>query len=158
MSDALVNGRRFRTLNVIDDCNREGLLVKASFALPATRVTNYLDELAGMRGYPRLLRVDNGPENISTHFKAWAKIHGIELRFIQPGKPAQNAYIERFNRTYREAILDRYLFSNLQEVEELTKKWLRHYNAERPHEALRNQAPWTFAKQINPEFSICELG
>lgn len=99
-----------------------------------------------------------GPENISHHFQDWAKKHGIKIQYIQPGKPAQNAYIERFNCSYREAILDMYLFQNVQEVQNITDTWLKHYNEERPHASLNNQSPMSFIKQLNQNFSSCELG
>lgn len=158
MSDALTNGRRIRTANVIDDCNRSALGILVSFSLKSKRITRWLDQLALSRGYPNRIRVDNGPENISHHFQAWAKQHNIFIQYIQPGKPAQNAYIERFNRTYREAVLDMYLFRNIQEVQNITDTWLKHYNEERPHESLNNQSPMNFIKQLNQNFSICELG
>ena len=141
MHDALVSGRRFRTMNVIDDHRRECLGIKIAFSMPSVVATNHLDQIAGVRGYPDRIRLDNGPEHISGHFVKWAESHDIELRFIQPGKPAQNAYIERFNRTYREAILDMYLFDNLREVKQLTKEWINHYNFERPHQALGMKPP-----------------
>lgn len=158
MSDALINGRRIRTANVIDDCNREGLGILVSFSLTSKRMTRWLDQIAISRGYPNRIRVDNGPENISNHFQLWAKNHGVIIQYIQPGKPAQNAYIERFNRTYREAVLDMYLFRSISEVQHLTDTWLKHYNEERPHEALNNQTPMNFNNQLNQNFSICELG
>ncbi len=158
MSDALIGGRRFRTLNVLDDCNREAVGILASISLPATRVTRYLDQVAITRGYPKRIRVDNGPENISGHFQRWANEHGIEILYIQPGKPAQNAYIERFNRSYREAILDMYLFTSIHQVQKLTNEWINHYNVRRPHEALNNLSPLTFAKQLKTYNSISALG
>ena len=105
MSDALMNGNKFRTANVIDDCNRGALGILASSSLPSARITRWLDRLAEKHGYPDRIRVDNGPENLSKHFQQWAKGRNIEIQYIQPGKPAQNAYIERFNRTYREAVI-----------------------------------------------------
>jgi putative transposase len=141
MSDALSFGRRFRTANVIDDHRRECLGIKINFSLPSTSITDWLDQIADERGFPKVIRVDNGPENISSHLKNWAKTKGIDMLYIQPGKPAQNAYIERFNRTYREAILDQYVFDNLKEVRILTEEWLEHYNHERPHQALGMQPP-----------------
>ena len=158
MSDALINGRRIRTANVIDDCNREALGILVSFSLTSKRITRWLDQLALSHGCPNRIRVDNGPENISHHFQEWAKSHGIFIQYIQPGKPAQNAYIERFNRTYREAVLDMYLFRSIQEAQRITDTWLKHYNEERPHEALNNQPPMSFIKQLNQNFSICALG
>jgi len=110
MSDALMNGKKFRTVNVIDDCNREVLGIKASRSIPSQHVIQFLDDIASQRGYPQQIRVDNGPENRSKVIKKWAKTHNLQLQYIQPGKPAQNAYIERFNRTYREEILDMNLF------------------------------------------------
>ena len=87
-----------------------------------------------------------------------AKQHNITIQYIQPGKPAQNAYIERFNRSYREAILDMYLFHNIQEAQIMTNTWLKHYNEERPHEALNNTTPMNYMNQLHQHFSICELG
>ena len=120
MSDSLLTGRRFRTLNVIDDFNREGLGIEVDTSLPAVRVTKVLDRIAEQRGYPERIRVDNGPEFTSAAFHHWAQEHQVHLDFIQPGRPAQNAYIERFNRTFREEVLDYYLFSSLAEVRGIT--------------------------------------
>lgn len=146
MSDVLTNGRRFRTANVVDDCNREALGIRARHSLPAERVTELLDEIAAERGYPEQLRVDNGPENISYVMQAWAKKHDVKMLYIQPGKPAQNAYIERFNRTYREEVLDMYLFKDIQQVQEITEQWRYEYNRERPHESLGNLTPLGFSE------------
>lgn len=158
MSDALTSGRRIRTANVIDDCNREALGILISFSLTSKRITRWLDQIALLRGYPNRIRVDNGPENISHHFQKWAESNGIFIQYIQPGKPAQNAYIERFNRSYREAVLDMYLFQNIQEAQNITNVWIKHYNEERPHEALNNQSPMGFINQLNQKFSSCEVG
>lgn len=158
MSDALISSRRFRTANVIDDCNREGLGILVSYSVTAERMTRWLDQVALTKGYPDRIRVDNGPENIAHHFQDWAREHNIFIQYIQPGKPAQNAYIERFNRTYREAVLDMYLFRSIEEVQNITNNWLKHYNEERPHASLNNQSPINFIKQLNQNFSICEVG
>ena len=99
MHDQLADGRTIRTFNVLDDHNREGLLAEINFSMPAQAVTNYLDRLIEWRGLPKIIRSDNGPEFISTHFKCWAERLGIVLMYIQPGNPQQNAYVERFNRT-----------------------------------------------------------
>jgi putative transposase len=158
MHDALACGRRFRTMNVIDDHRRECLGIKIAFSLPSTATTRHLDELAQQRGYPKVIRLDNGPEHIAQHFKEWADSHHITLRFIQPGKPSQNAYIERFNRSYREAILDMYLFDSLREVKQLTKNWIHHYNFERPHQALGMQPPIITAANSEQLNSLCKVG
>ena len=146
MSDALSYGRKFRTFNVIDDYNRECLLIEPSFSLPAHKVIQLLDQLAIERGYPEMIRVDNGTEFTSTVFKDWTLQHQILVHYIQPGKPAQNGLVERFNRTYREDILDMNMFRNLQEVREITCEWLIVYNEVRPHESLAGLAPVQFAK------------
>jgi putative transposase len=147
MSDALSNGRAFRTLNVIDDFNREALWIEVDTSLPAERVVRVLEQLLFLRGKPARIRMDNGPELISQRLESWAKDRHIDLLHIQPGKPAQNAYIERFNRTYREEVLDAYLFDDLQEVRQITERWLEDYNTIRPHEALQGISPRQFALQ-----------
>jgi putative transposase len=141
MSDSFARGRRFRTANVIDDFNREGLGIKAAISLPAERVTDFLDTIALSKGYPKKLRMDNGPENISRRMKQWGKKNNVTLEFIEPGEPAQNGYIERFNKTYREEILDMYEFKNLAQVQMFTDEWLLDYNTNRPHQSLGNLTP-----------------
>jgi len=147
MCDALSNGRAFRTLNVIDDYNREALWIEVDTSLPAERVVRVLEQLLDWRGKPTCIRMDNGPELISQRLEKWAAEKHIDLLHIQPGKPAQNAYIERFNRTYREDVLDAYLFDDLQEVRQITERWLQDYNTIRPHEALQGLPPRQFAQQ-----------
>jgi len=150
MSDALSNRRTFRTLNVLDDFNREALWIEVDTSLPAERVVRVLEQLLDWRGKPVRIRMDNGPELISRRLESWAREKNIELLHIQPGKPAQNAYIERFNRTYREDVLDAYLFDDLEEVRIITERWLEDYNTIRPHEALQGLAPRQFALQHAP--------
>ena len=88
-----------------------------------------------------MLRMDNGPEFISLALAEWAEQHAVKLEFIQPGKPTQNAFIEHFNRTYRTEIIDFYLFRTLNEVREITERWVSEYNCECPHESLNNMTP-----------------
>jgi putative transposase len=141
MSDTLQHGHRFRTLNVLDDFNREVLGIDINSGIQAPRVTQYLDQIAAWRGYPKQIRVDNGPEFTSSEFTDWAKKHDIYVDFIQPGSPYQNGYVERFNRTYREDVLGLYLFSNLDEVRQETDRWIQLYNYERPHDGLNDMTP-----------------
>jgi len=148
MSDSLESGRTFRTLNIMDDFNREVLCIEIDTSLPALRVIRMLDMLASWRGYPEQLRIDNGPELTSQILAAWAEDHQVTLAFIEPGKPAQNGYIERFNRTYREEILDAYLFRSLSEARETTEAWMEEYNAIRPHESLQGLPPYSFIEKI----------
>jgi putative transposase len=141
MSDALWSGRRFRTFKVLDDFNREALAIEIDTNLPAARVVRALDQLIEIRGKPQVLRTDNGPEFIGQALATWARRHGVELRFIQPGKPMQNGYIERFNRTYREEVLNCYVFETLGEVRRMTWEWMPRYNELRPHESLGDLSP-----------------
>jgi len=147
MSAALIYGIKFRTVNILDDCSREALGIKASFSLPSERVTEFLDQIASQRGYLKQLCVDNGPQNISHVMVDWARLHGVNILYIQPGKPVQNAYIERFNRTYREEVLNMHLFTNIDEVQEITQHWLQEYNVERPHQSLGNLTPKGFIEK-----------
>jgi putative transposase len=147
MSDTLSDGRTFRTLNVIDDYNREALWIEVDTSLPGERVVQVLEQLIEGRAGPQKIRMDNGPELISGRWERWAAEHQIELIHIQPGKPPQNAYIERFNRTFREEVLDAYLFDSLEEVRIIVERWLEEYNQIRPHDALEGLSPRQFALQ-----------
>ena len=141
MADRLDDTRAFRLLNVLDDFNREGLGIEADFSLPATRVVRSLDRIIEWRGKPSAIRVDNGPEYISTTLLAWAETHGIAIKHIEPGKPQQNAYIERYNRTVRHEWLGQYLFADIKEVQDTATQWLWTYNNERPNMGLGGITP-----------------
>ena len=141
MSDALTAGRRFRTLNVVEDWNREVLGLEVDFSLPAARVVRLLTELVARHGVPARLRVDNGPELISQALQDWCGEQRIVLQWIQPGKPTQNAYVERFNGSFRRELLDGYLFATLQQVREHCRLWQYDYNHLRPHQALNFKTP-----------------
>ena len=150
MSDALWSGRRFRTFNVMDDFNREVLRIEIDTSLPARRIVRALDELIEIRGKPQKLRLDNGPELISEALRQWAERHGIERLFIQPGKPMQNGLIERLNRTYREEVLNCYVFETLGEVRRMTAEWITRYNEVRMHESLGNVSPRAYLMAKSP--------
>ena len=150
MSDSLWSGRKFRIFNVVDDFNREALGIEVDLNLPSERVIRKLDRIAAWRGYPAKLRMDNGPELTSVKMADWAEEHEVELEFIKPGKPTQNAYVERFNRTYREEILDMYVFNSLSDVRYRTDKWVDEYNEVRPHESLGNLTPKEYLAVNNP--------
>ena len=147
MSDNLTDGRAYRTLNVIDDFNREVLAIEVDHSLPSARVVRVLDQVAEERGYPRKLRSDNGPEFIAQALAAWAEANQVELAPIDPGKPTQNAYIERFNRTFRGEVLSVYAFSDLDEVRNVSTRWRYDYNHDRPHLALDRQPPVAYRRR-----------
>lgn len=144
MHDGLTNGIRFRSFNVIDDFNREALNISIDKSLTSHRVIRELEKLIEWRGKPEVLRVDNGPEFIAHVMEKWTEDNGIELRFIQKGKPHQNGYVERFNRTYRDEVLNAFAFNNLAEARVLTNAWIWIYNNERPHSSLKYMSPCTF--------------
>jgi putative transposase len=141
MSDSLWDGRKIRLLNVIDDFNREVLTIETDTSLPTIRVIRCLEEIAQYRGHPKMIRVDNGPEFISAKLDLWCKEKQIQLIFIQPGEPTQNAYIERLNGTFRRDVLNAYVFKSIQEVRTLSNEWMHDYNYNRPHRALKNKTP-----------------
>lgn len=141
MSDSLTNGRKLRSFNVIDDYNREGLTVEVDTSLPSERVIRALEQVIEWRGKPAAIRCDNGPEYISQTLVDWANDNKITLLYIQPGKPNQNAYIERFNRTARHEWLDMHLFDTVEQAQLLATQWLWQYNNERPHSAIGGIPP-----------------
>jgi putative transposase len=149
MSDRLSNGRTFRTFNVLDDFNREALTIEVDTSLPSARVICSLEIIGTERGFPKYLRSDNGPEFISYSLRKFCCSHRIRHRRIEPGKPQQNSFIERFNRSYREDILDLYEFRDLRQVRELTSEWLIEYNYDRGHERTR----WPKPHRVCPQFS-----
>ncbi len=141
MHDQLEDGRSFPLLNVIDDFNREALSIEVDFSLPAERVIRSLEQVIEWRGKPKALRCDNGPEYVSAKVITWAKKQEIQLEYIQPGKPQQNAYVERFNRTVRYEWLAPQLFVSIAEVQLCATAWLWNYNHERPNMALGGITP-----------------
>ncbi len=148
MHDTLYNGRRFRTLNVMDEGVREALGIEIDTSLPAERVVRFLKQLKDWYGLPEAIRCDNGPEFISSTFAGWCEENDVAIWYIQPGKPNQNAYIERFNRTYREEVLSAYLFEDLDQVREITWEWMQMYNEERPHDALGKIPPAVYRRTL----------
>lgn len=141
MSDSLVTGRRFRIFNIIDDFNRQALCTTPNFSMPAIRVVSYLKQAIEVYGKPLEIRVDNGPEFISKIFIQFCETESIEINYIQPGKPSQNGYVERFNKTFREDVLDAYLFRNLDEVTLQSELFREDYNENHPHKSLGRKSP-----------------
>lgn len=141
MSDSLDSGRRFRVLNIMDDFNRKAVAVEAEFTFPSMGVIEVLKRAIEQYGKPKKIRVDNGPEFTSLKLSEWCRIQEIELQYIQPGKPMQNGFIERFNRTFRQDILNAHLFEDISQVRILAEEWVKDYNNYRPHEALGGIPP-----------------
>lgn len=141
MHDQLKDGRSIRLFNVIDDFNREALGIEIDFSLPSARVIRALEQIIGWRGKPMAIRCDNGPEYLSDAITQWAGRHGIALNYIQPGKPQQNAYVERFNRTVRYEWLSQYYWDDLAHVQRFATEWMWQYNHERPNMGLGGMTP-----------------
>ena len=154
MSDALTDGRKVRVFNVIDDCNREALAIDSGLSYPARAVVETLEQLKEEIGVPQYIRCDNGPEFISKLFMNWCEKQHIEIKYTQPGKPMQNGYIERFNRFFREDVLDAFYFNDLHQLRVLSTKWMNDYNFNHPHKSLGNKSPKEFLSRFDDEFKF----
>ena len=148
MHDTLYCGKRFRTLNIIDEGTRECLAIEVDSSLPAGRVVRTLERLKAERGLPDQIRVDNGPELIAAEFYDWCEDNGVTVAYIQPGKPQQNGFAERFNGSFRYEFLDAYLFETLDQVREMAWVWMLDYNDERPHESLGHMPPTVYRQKV----------
>lgn len=148
MQDVLVDGRRFRTLNVLDLVTRECLAIEVDTSLPGQRVARVLDQLVSWQGAPRQITIDNGPEFSGQVLDAWAYAHGVTLDFIEPGKPTQNAHVESFNGRFRDECLDLHWFGSLAHARAVIQTWKEDYNTQRPHSALQQQAPAVYARSL----------
>ena len=149
MEDRLENGRKFRTLIILDDYNREALTIEVDYSFPAYKVVKHLKRVIEWRGKPEEIRTDNGPEFIAKDFEVFCENSNIKHVRIQKGKPNQNGYVERFNRTYREDVLDMNIFENIYQVREKTEEFLEDYNNHHPHDSLGNMSPIEFMKSKN---------
>ena len=146
MTDALSSGRRFRTLNIVDDYTREALAIEVDTSLGGLRVARVLQELKAQRGLPPQIRSDNGPEFVSRVLDQWAYENGVGWHFIQPGRPMENGYVESFNGRLRDECLNENWFSDLAEARSTIEAWREDYNQRRPHSALGYRTPEEFAK------------
>jgi putative transposase len=145
VADGLIGGRRLRCLTIVDDCTRECLAIEVDTSLPGLRVQAVLDRLADTRGLPQSITVDNGPEFDGEVLDQWAYRTGVQLSFIRPGKPNENAYIESFNGKFRDECLNEHWFISLAHARSIIEDWRIEYNTERPHSSLANRTPQEFA-------------
>jgi putative transposase len=145
-ADTLADGRGFRTLNIVDDFTRECVAIEVDRSLPGLRVTRVLDRLHATVGLPGTIVVDNGPEFAGRTLDAWAYAHRVALRFIRPGKPIENAYVESFNGKFRDECLNEHWFVNLVDAKDAIEQWRVDYNTVRPHSSLNGATPEQFAK------------
>lgn len=147
--DELANGRRVKTLTVVDDCSKEAVQIALDTSIPALYVTRVLDQVKAERGLPKVIRTDNGPEFAGRTMQTWAARNGVELRFIQPGKPVQNAYIESFNSRFRDECLSQHWFASLSHMRSVIDNWREDYNHHRPHSTLGYVPPAVFAARCS---------
>lgn len=144
VSDRLLHGRVFRTLTLLDERSRYALAVDPAFSYPSVSVVRTLEEATREHGYPKSLRVDNGPEFVASALETWAHAHEVELLFIQPGKPTQNAFIESFNSRVRDELLGANRFRTIFEARSVADEWRRSHNANHSHSALEGMTPEEF--------------
>ena len=147
VADRLVDGRRFRVLTMVDVLTRECLSLEADFSLSGRRVVEVLERLIRTRGVPKIITVDNGSEFTSQDLDAWAYANGVQLDFIRPGKPVENAFIESFNGRLRDECLNSEIFLNLVDAKQKLLEWQQDYNHNRPHGSLGGLTPTEFAAQ-----------
>ncbi len=148
VADSLSDGRRIRVLTIIDSFTRECLALKVAKSLPSQSVTEALNCVIDQRGAPRIIQVDNGTEFTSNHFDAWAYCRGIDVDFIRPGKPVDNAHIESFNGRLRDECLNSRWFESLDDARQALQAWRWDYNEVRPHSSLGDMPPSAFAARI----------
>jgi putative transposase len=144
--DRLVNGRKIRTLNVVDIFTRECLWIEVGSSMSGRRVTEVLDFLIHLRGVPKVITTDNGSEFAGRALDKWAYDHRVHLHFIDPGKPVQNAYVESFNGKFRNECLNDHWFHSIDQAQEIIYAWREDYNTVRPHSSLGYKTPAEFAK------------
>lgn len=148
VSDALGDGRKFRSLTLVDDLTRECPAIEVDVSLPGERVVRVLERVAAVRGYPTTIVCDNGPEFRGEALDQWAHQHRVHLAFIEPGKPVQNAYIESFNGRFRDECLNENWFVSLVDAQETIEAWRIDYETARPHSGLADRTPAEFAREL----------
>jgi len=151
VSDGLADGRRLRCLTIVDDCTRECLAIEVDTSITGTRVKAVMERLADTRGLPRSITVDHGPEFEGQVLDAWAYAANVQLAFIRPGKPNENAYIESFNGKFRDECLNEHWFVTMAHARRIIEAWRIEYNTERTHSSLDNLTPEEFAMKLSKQ-------
>jgi putative transposase len=146
VSDRTESGRKLKTLSIVDDCSKRSPGLHVEYSITSRDLTDFFDTLSDL---PKKLRCDNGPEMASQHFLDWAHKRGIEIEYIQPGKPIQNAYVESFNGRLRDECLNEEIFRDLEDAKKKIEKWRRQYNEKRPHSSLGMKTPVEFEKDFD---------
>lgn len=144
LADRLLHGRRFRVHTLLDECSRYPFSIFGAFSFPSVAVVAKLEEAAADHGYPKCLRVDNGPEHVASTLENWADEHNVELLFIEPGKPTQNAFIESFNARVRDEVLNPHRFRTIFDFNDTAEAWRVEYIATHPHQGLGGKTPEEF--------------
>ena len=151
ISDGLADGRRLRCLTIVDDCTRECLAIEVDTSITGTRVKAVMERLADTRGLPRSITVDHGPEFEGQVLDAWAYAANVQLAFIRPGKPNENAYIESFNGKFRDECLKEHWFVTMAHARRIIEAWRIEYNTERTHSSLDDLTPEEFAMKLSKQ-------
>jgi len=157
MSDPFVDGRSVRMLTIIDDYTRESPGILVARSIPSGRLTAFIERIALFHGYPRRIRVDNGPKFISTWFNIWAEGHHIFIEHTRPGKPSDNAFIESFNGKIRDECINEHWFLSIPDAQSKIEQWRNTYNEERPNRSLNNLTPYEFIKEHDMKHATQKL-
>jgi putative transposase len=157
VSDGLADGRKLRCLNIVDDCTRECLAIEVDTSLTGRRVVAVLERLADTRGLPQSITVDHGPEFEGQVLDAWAFERGVQLAFIRPGKPVENAYVESFNGRFRDECLNENWFVTMAQARRVIEHWRCEYNDERPHSRLGYLTPARYAATLTKKAKTEEV-
>ena len=158
VADGLADGRKLRCLVIVDDCTRECLAIEVDTSLTGRRVVGVLERLADTRGLPQSITVDHGPEFEGQALDAWAFDKGVQLAFIRPGKPVENAYVESFNGKFRDECLNEHWFITMTQARRVIERWLIEYNEERPHQSLKDLTPARYAATLMTNRTADEAG
>jgi len=157
VADGLADGRKLRCLTIVDDCTRECLAIEVDTSLTGRRVVAVLERLADTRGRPQSITVDHGPEFESQALDAWAFAKGVQLAFIRPGKPVENAYVESFNGKFRDECLNEHWFVTVAQARRVIERWRTEYNEERPHQSLKDLTPAHYAATLTTKTKAEEV-